>query len=999
MPNNNTLDTAENIGILSGTETFNEFVGTDDRNDYYGFTLDQPSNFSLLLTDLGDEAEVQLIADLDGDGLVDSGEVLRGVNLSDSSDRRIFLPLGAGTYFINVYTDDDTDSTDYTLEVETNAIVFTTISDPGNLFDAALDIGTLSDSKTFEEFVGTFDSRDYYRFTIDQPSNFNLRLSDLEDDVEVQLLADLNDDTQITTNEFLRETDLRDSSNDRAFGITLGPETYFLRVYTESRSINTNYTLDVSATATPPTTPFDPEFNSPLDIGTLSGSQTYGEFVGTFDSSDYYRFTIDQPSNFNLLLRGLRQDAEVQLLADFNDDTQITSSEVLRETELYRTSSDRGISVTLGPATYSIRVYRDESITNNTNYFLDVSATATPPTTPFDPGFNTPLDIGTLSERKTFREFLGTFDRSDYYSFSIDQPSNFSLLLSGLRQDAEVELFADLDGNGEIDFSEDLRETNLYRSSSDRSIGVTLGAADYFLRVYTEDNSLNTNYILNVEALATPPTTPTDPGSTFSAALDIGALSSRQTFREFVGTVDRSDYYRFSLNQDADFSLLLSGLVADTEVQLFADLNDNGQVDSGEVLVETDRYRTSSDRAFTFLDLEAGTYFVRVYTEENTLNTNYILNLSSTADPTNNPPVAINDNAITELNTEVVIPVLANDNDPNGDPIQLLNFTDPNNGNVRRQGSDLIYTPDPNFTGPDSFTYSISDGNGATDTATVNITVNPAPEDVLQLRVAPSEPIKVAVRNNPVSFDVNYSTEPTETPITGIAFRMHWDSSQVAFDPVTGLTNRFSFGAQSTGVVVEDDPVTNGGFDRDPNTDKYILQAWVDAGGNWPNNSNPTLYRANFTALPGFEGTRINFSANPDSLPANSTFVPSSIALTPRRFTLDIDGNGVVDGLTDAILALRYLIEFRGETLTNNALGEGATRDAAEIVTYLDEARDIMLDVDGNGTAGGLSDGILFLRYALGLTGDALISRAIEEGATRTTETAILDHLQSFDLL
>jgi len=227
---------------------------------------------------------------------------------------------------------------------------------------------------------------------------------------------------------------------------------------------------------------------------------------------------------------------------------------------------------------------------------------------------------------------------------------------------------------------------------------------------------------------------------------------------------------------------------------------------------------------------------------------------------------------------------------------------------------------------------------------------------------------------------------------------MHWNSSQVAFDPVTGLTNRFSFGAQSTGVV-EKDPVTNGGLDGDPNTDKYILQAWIDASGNWPNNSNPTLYTANFTALPGFEGTRINFSANPDNLPANSNFVPSSIALTPRRFTLDIDGNGVVDGLTDGILARRYLIEFRGETLTNNALGEGATRDASEIVTYLDEARDIMLDVDGNGTAGGLSDGILFRRYAIGLRGDALISRAIEEGATRTTETAILDHLQSFDLL
>ncbi|MBO1350742.1 MAG: hypothetical protein EBE86_026715 [Hormoscilla sp. GUM202] len=77
----------------------------------------------------------------------------------------------------------------------------------------------------------------------------------------------------------------------------------------------------------------------------------------------------------------------------------------------------------------------------------------------------------------------------------------------------------------------------------------------------------------------------------------------------------------------------------------------------------------------------------------------------------------------------------------------------------------------------------------------------------------------------------------------------------------------------------------------------------------------------------------------------------------------------------------------------------GATRDTSEIVTYLDEVRDIMLDVDGNGTAGALTDGILFLRYALGFREQALIEGAISPGATRTTEPAILEHLQSFDLL
>ncbi|MBC6476662.1 MAG: hypothetical protein GDA56_01505 [Hormoscilla sp. GM7CHS1pb] len=274
-----------------------------------------------------------------------------------------------------------------------------------------------------------------------------------------------------------------------------------------------------------------------------------------------------------------------------------------------------------------------------------------------------------------------------------------------------------------------------------------------------------------------------------------------------------------------------------------------------------------------------------------------------------------------------------------------------------------------------------------------------APEEVIQLKITPSELTEAVEPNTSISFDVNYSTEPAETPTTGIAFGMHWDSSQVAFDPVTGLTERFSLGAQPISAVL-DDPVTNGGLDGDPNTDKYILQAWVDEKGNWPNNSNLTLYTANFTTLPGFEGTQINFSANSDDLPANSNFVPSSIALTSPAPSpaLDIDGNGVIDALTDGLVAIRYLFGFRGETLTEGVVGEGATRNTEEIVAYLDEVGDTMLDVDGNGTAGALTDGILFMRHALGFEDQALIEGAVSPDATRTTAEAINAHLQSFSL-
>ena len=51
---------------------------------------------------------------------------------------------------------------------------------------------------------------------------------------------------------------------------------------------------------------------------------------------------------------------------------------------------------------------------------------------------------------------------------------------------------------------------------------------------------------------------------------------------------------------------------------------------------------------------------------------------------------------------------------------------------------------------------------------------------------------------------------------------------------------------------------------------------------------------------------------------------------------LDIDNSGDVKPLTDGLLVLRYLFNFRGNTLINNAIGNNATRTAApDIEAYL----------------------------------------------------------------
>ncbi|MDH5293369.1 MAG: cadherin-like domain-containing protein, partial [Acidimicrobiia bacterium] len=88
------------------------------------------------------------------------------------------------------------------------------------------------------------------------------------------------------------------------------------------------------------------------------------------------------------------------------------------------------------------------------------------------------------------------------------------------------------------------------------------------------------------------------------------------------------------------------------------------------------------------------------------------------------PPVAVDDSTSTPQDTAVVVDVLANDTDVNGDTLSVDSVTQGSNGSVVNNGTDVTYTPNASYNGTDSFTYTVSDGNGGTDTATVTVSVS-----------------------------------------------------------------------------------------------------------------------------------------------------------------------------------------------------------------------------------------------------------------------------------
>ncbi|MCV6577466.1 MAG: Ig-like domain-containing protein, partial [Cohaesibacter sp.] len=96
-----------------------------------------------------------------------------------------------------------------------------------------------------------------------------------------------------------------------------------------------------------------------------------------------------------------------------------------------------------------------------------------------------------------------------------------------------------------------------------------------------------------------------------------------------------------------------------------------------------------------------------------------------TVNPVNDAPVAMDDTATTDENTKVVIDVLANDSDPDGDDLTIINPTvDAAQGTAIVEDGKIVFTPAAGFSGEASIAYSVQDAGGLTDSATVTVTVN-----------------------------------------------------------------------------------------------------------------------------------------------------------------------------------------------------------------------------------------------------------------------------------
>ncbi len=183
----------------------------------------------------------------------------------------------------------------------------------------------------------------------------------------------------------------------------------------------------------------------------------------------------------------------------------------------------------------------------------------------------------------------------------------------------------------------------------------------------------------------------------------------------------------------------------------------------------------------------------------------------------NQPPVAIADAATTKPNRAVAIPVVANDTDPDGDPLSLIAspvVVPPTNGTATKvDAGTILYTPNPGFTGTDTFTYEIGDSFGARARGGVTVEVqNSAPNavaDVATTKPGRSVTINVTANDSDPDGDiVTLIASPVViAPANGTATKL--DGSSILYTPNAGFVGSDSFtyeigdsfGARSRAIV------------------------------------------------------------------------------------------------------------------------------------------------------------------------------------------------------
>ncbi|MEP1079506.1 tandem-95 repeat protein [Leptolyngbya sp. PL-A3] len=340
------------------------------------------------------------------------------------------------------------------------------------------------------------------------------------------------------------------------------------------------------------------------------------------------------------------------------------------------------------------------------------------------------------------------------------------------------------------------------------------------------------------------------------------------------------------LSNDSD---LENGALSITSVQ--GAVNGTVTLSGGNVVfTPTPNYFGPASFTYTISDGQGGS---------STATVNLTVNSVSDSPTAVSDSLSFNEDAVLTLNPNQL---LANDTNPDNNSLSITSVQGAVNGTVQLTDGNVVFTPISNYFGPASFTYTISDGQGGSSTATVNLTVNSVNDNPSAVNDSFSFDEDAVLTLNPTQLlsndsDVDNGTLSITSVQGAVNGTVELSGGNVVFTPTTNYFGPASFtytisdgqGGSSTATVnltvnsVNDNPsAVNDSFSFDEDTALTLNSAQLLSNDSDPDNGTPSI-----TSVQGAVNGAVEL------LNGNIVFTPTSNYFGPASFTYTIsDGQG-----------------------------------------------------------------------------------------------------------
>ena len=435
------------VGALSGLPTYG------DPLDLYKFTLSKTSPLDIRLTIAPTftpptfDASLQLAQDTNGDGFIESNEIIsQSANTGDDS---LSTTLNAGTYYAVVVQNGAYTSYQLDFDSDFDAVK----GDPkaySNLSKAT--VVAPFNGETYQNGgfgISAGDFTDFYKFTMAANGNF---LSSVFDNPfysrtsyvpSLSIIKDSNNNGRADVGETVGTV-----SSTGVINQNLAAGTYFLEVAGdgEQASYYLRMVPDYAGNTLSAARPF-----SPIS-GAGPATQTFNDYIEQdfgppSDVDDFYKFVLTSPYTVTLKTTGVAgEDLSLALIQDKNNNGTVDPGDIITQSQVVDSPFET-ITQTLNPGTYYVRV---EGVNGGTNYALSAAFTGGVVSSDPDNTF-AKVDAGTSNKKALGQFFDGTLAPAndvDLVRFTVaaGQKASFDVDSSGgSNLDTALRLF---DSNG-----------------------------------------------------------------------------------------------------------------------------------------------------------------------------------------------------------------------------------------------------------------------------------------------------------------------------------------------------------------------------------------------------------------------------------------------------------------------------------------------------------------------------------------------------------------------